>query len=193
MLRRALVMALGCGAAAFTVPWMLGGSAGLAPPDRGEGASDRPLTGEAAQRAVSQLPKREAGDPGDDTTVFDSTLDIHAGAFNQFFVRAAVNGIELPFVIDTGASMVALKREDAALVGIDVGSLRWDVPVTTANGNTYAARVILGSVRLERISEYNVAATVMQQRTDSPSLLGMSFLSRLKSWQIHDGVLSIRY
>lgn len=54
---------------------------------------------------------------------------------------------------------------------------------------TSNAAVTLPSVRLGRITEYNVPALIMRQ--GGISLLGMSFLSRLRSWQISNGVLTI--
>jgi aspartyl protease family protein len=188
MLRRALLLAIGCGAAAYTVPRFLGGGILGAP------ESDAPSSPAPASPVAARLPADLDADPAEPAeTIFDDTLTVRAGPYNQFFVRAAINGVMLPFIIDTGAFMVSLRREDAELVGIDVGALHWDLAISTANGNAFAARVTLPSVRLDRITEYNVPATVLQQKTDSPSLLGMSFLSRLKSWQIRDGVLTIRY
>ena len=186
MLRRALLLTAGCGAAALLVPrWMTAGDVMTNPapaPATPLPAPPRP----AAQPAAAPPPQ-------DSATIFDNELTFHAGRNNQFFVRAAVNGIEIPFIIDTGAFRVALRPEDAEIVGFNLGTLRWNVPVSTANGNALAASVTLASIRLDRITEYNVPATVMQQHSGSPSLLGMSFLSRLKSWHIHDGVLTIRY
>jgi clan AA aspartic protease (TIGR02281 family) len=59
----------------------------------------------------------------------------------------------------------------------------------TANGISHDAEVTLADIRLNRIIEYNVPAIVMRQ--GNISLLGMSFLSRLRTWQISDGVLTI--
>ena len=185
MLRRALLLTAGCGAAAVMVPRWMAGSPG-APP------ALAPSMPSAGPRPAAK--PRLAPVPAEDTaTIFDSELTFHAGPNNQFFVRASVNGIEIPFIVDTGAFRVALRPEDAQAVGFNLNNLHWDVPVSTANGNAFAASVMLASVRLDRITEYNVPATVMQQHSGSPSLLGMSFLSRLKSWRIHDGVLTIRY
>ncbi|HEX3970390.1 MAG TPA: TIGR02281 family clan AA aspartic protease [Stellaceae bacterium] len=188
ILRRAVLLTAGCGAAAFLVPrWMAAGDAVT----QSARAPAQPLP--APQRPVARPPAAAASDE-DSATIFDNNeLTFHAGRNNQFFVRASINGIEIPFIVDTGAFRIALRPEDAELIGFNLGSLHWDVPVSTANGNAFAASVTLASVRLDRVTEYNVPATVMQQHSASPSLLGMSFLSRLKSWRIHDGVLTIRY
>ena len=67
-----------------------------------------------------------------------------AGPYNQFFVRAAVNGVVLPFIIDTGAFMVSLRREEMPSSSASMsGALHWDLAISTANGNAYAARVTL--------------------------------------------------
>ena len=188
MLRRAVLLTAGCGAAALMVPrWMAAGSAVTS------SANAPSVRLPPPQHATARPPATPA--PSDESaTIFDnSELTFHAGRNNQFFVRAAVNGIEIPFIVDTGAFRIALRPDDAQAIGLNLANLHWDVPVSTANGNAFAASVTLASVRLDRITEYNVPATVMQQKSGSPSLLGMSFLSRLKSWRIHDDVLTIRY
>lgn len=185
LLRRALLLTIGCGAAAYAVPKLLGGSGAPSP----RTASRAPSLARARQ-------SREVAPPvvaDESTGLFDGELTYRAGPYDQFFVTAAVNGVDIPFVVDTGAFKVALRPDDAQSVGFDLGALRWDTRVATANGYAYAASVTLGSLRLDRITEYSVPATVMRRKTDGPSLLGMSFLSRLKSWRIHDGVLTIRY
>jgi clan AA aspartic protease (TIGR02281 family) len=82
-----------------------------------------------------------------------------------------------------------LTPEDARLLGFDMTKLKWTLGMHTANGNTTAAPVTLGDLRLGRIVEYSVPALVMRQ--GGISLLGMSFLERLRSWQISHGVLTI--
>jgi clan AA aspartic protease (TIGR02281 family) len=188
MLRRAVLFTAGCGAAALMVPrWMAAGD-----------VVTNSATTPAKPLPVPQRPTARPSPPtapaDDSTTIFDNNeITFHAGRNNQFYVRASINGIEIPFVIDTGASAVALRLEDAEAVGVNANSLHWNIRVSTANGTASAATATLGSVRLDRAIEYNVPAIIMQQNAANISLLGMTFLSRLKSWRIHDGVLSIRY
>ena len=107
----------------------------------------------------------------------------------HFYVDADVNGARIRFLVDTGATYVALTADDAKKLGFDLTKLNWNKPMQTANGISRNAEVTLGDIRLNRIVEYNVQAIVMRQ--NGISLLGMSFLSRLRSWQISNGVLTI--
>src|SRR6476646_6110485 len=70
----------------------------------------------------------------------------------HFTAKAEVNGISMPMIVDTGASTIVLRPEDAKKAGIDVSKLSFTVPVLTANGRTVAARVRLNSVAIDRFS-----------------------------------------
>jgi aspartyl protease family protein len=190
ILRRAVLLTAGCGAAACLVPrWMAAGDAVT----QSARAPVQPLP-EPQPRVARPAPAPAQAAEDDSATIFDNNeITFHAGRNNQFFVRASINGIEIPFVIDTGASSVALRFEDAEMVGLNGSSLHWNLRMSTANGIASAAAATLGSIRLDRAIAYNVPAVVMQQNAATISLLGMTFLSRLKSWRIHDGVLTIRY
>ena len=92
-------------------------------------------------------------------------------------------GSHVRFLVDTGASTVALPRSDARRLGFDVDALRFTVPVSTANGQTFAASVRLNSIEIGDIIIPDVQALVMPDRADTP-LLGMSFLRRLSSFEV---------
>ena len=66
----------------------------------------------------------------------------------HFAAMAKVNGKSISMVVDTGASTVVLRPEDAAEAGLDLAHLTFTVPVTTANGRTLAARVRLKKVAI---------------------------------------------
>ncbi|MET0257575.1 MAG: TIGR02281 family clan AA aspartic protease [Methylobacterium sp.] len=100
----------------------------------------------------------------------------------HFHVEATANGRPISFLVDTGASVVALGRDVAETIGIDTSSLRYDARIQTANGIAAAAPVVIDSLRVGSIERRNVRAVV----TDGPglglSLLGMSFLGTLSSF-----------
>jgi len=125
-------------------------------------------------------------------TAASNVLQYHADASGHFFIDAAVNGTTIRFLVDTGASVVALSPEDARAAGISDGVLSFSETVTTANGETHAAQATLRSVRLEQLEVLEVPAVVMQQSMPV-SLLGMSFLKRLDGYSIRDGVLTIEW
>jgi aspartyl protease family protein len=121
-----------------------------------------------------------------------NVLEYHADASGHFFVDAAVNGTMIRFLVDTGASVVALSPDDARAAGISEGLLQFSQAVNTANGQTHAAPATLRSVRLEQFEMLEVPAMVMQESMPV-SLLGMSFLKRLEGYSIRDGVLTIEW
>jgi clan AA aspartic protease (TIGR02281 family) len=183
MLRRAFMLVLGCGAAAYSLPRYLG--------DMGFGADDAavpsiPVPSTPHRQAAQGAPKRI-----DDIPVAEppATETYRAQRGNQFYVTASVNGNQIHFLVDTGATSVSLTPDDAKTLGFDLATLNWSGRSSTANGVIKIAPVTLGDIRLGRIVEYNVAAVVMP--TSGISLLGMTFLSRLRSWQISKGVLTI--
>ena len=98
----------------------------------------------------------------------------------------------LSMLIDTGASTVVLKPADAQRLGIDVERLNYTVPVQTANGTTYAAHVRLRNLALGPISLNDVDALVAKPGTLKENLLGMSFLSRLRSYEFTTDMLTLR-
>ncbi|BDA85316.1 aspartic protease [Aureimonas sp. SA4125] len=104
------------------------------------------------------------------------------GDDEHFHVAAEVDGRPVEFLVDTGASVVALDRRAAAAIGIDVASLAYTSRVMTANGIARSAPVVLGTVRIGEIERANVQAVVMDRDDDGISLLGMSFLGTLSSF-----------
>lgn len=110
----------------------------------------------------------------------------------HFVVKTQVNGVSLMMLVDTGASTVVLKPADAQRLGIDVERLRYAVPVQTANGTTYAAHVRLRNLTLGPISLNDVEALVAKPGALKENLLGMSFLSRLRSYEFTTDMLTLR-
>jgi aspartyl protease family protein len=110
----------------------------------------------------------------------------------HFTGNVEVNGKTISMIVDTGASTVVLRPEDAAKVGIDVSRLTYKVPVLTANGRTVAARVYVDKVAIGPLDRQRVEALVAQPGAMTQSLLGMSFLSRLRSYEFSGDFLTLR-
>jgi aspartyl protease family protein len=107
-----------------------------------------------------------------------ASATLTADAAGHFMTTGNVNGTTIRFIVDTGASMIAIGASDARRIGIDPnkGEIGFS---QTANGVTQVTRVKLNSVRVGDIVLNNVDATVHQQ--DLPyALLGMSFLNRME-------------
>lgn len=110
----------------------------------------------------------------------------------HFVAKTQANGVALAMLIDTGASTVVLKPADAQRLGIDTEKLRYSVPVQTANGTTYAAHVRLRSLTLGPIVLQDIEALVAKPGALKENLLGMSFLSRLRSYEFSGEFLTLR-
>ena len=136
-----------------------------------------------AARAV-QAPSRSKAPP--------NTLSYRADRSGHFFIDAYVNGASVRFMVDTGATLVALSPQDAEAAGLSGRSLRFTQRVSTAHGEARVAPTSLRELRLGQFSTEEVSAVVMEDAMPV-SLLGMSYLSRLTGYSIHDGVLTLEW
>lgn len=143
--------------------------------------------------AALEAPTRVMADaePVPESVVGGGRVLLRAEANGHFIAEALVNGKPVSFVVDTGATDVVLRRSDAQRLGINIYTLRYDVPVHTANGDTLIAlvdldEVVIGSIRIERVS----ASVPLSEL--SHSLLGMSFLKKLSSFSIDSDRLVMR-
>jgi aspartyl protease family protein len=110
----------------------------------------------------------------------------------DFAVTAQVNGAPVAMVLDTGASSVVLTREDAKAAGLPLEVLAYTTSIDTANGRARAAPVRLDRVAIGGLVEHSVEALVAQPGQLKMSLLGMSFLNRLRSWEVRGDRLLLR-
>ena len=120
-----------------------------------------------------------------------NTLVYHANQQGHVVIDADVNGSTVRFMLDTGATVVALTARDAAAVGIARYQLDFSRQVETANGVTRVAPVRLREIRLGQLSVDDVPAVVIDNL--EVSLLGQTFLQRLQSYEMRDGALTITW
>lgn len=121
-----------------------------------------------------------------------SATELKADSSGHYFAKADINGTTIPVLVDTGASGVALSYEDAEKVGLRPHGLDYDTPISTANGMVKAARVKLRRVEVDNVRVRDVEGLVLPEGALRGSLLGMSFLSRLSSFRIENGVLYLK-
>ena len=95
------------------------------------------------------------------------------------------------FLVDTGASAVALTLADAQRLGIATDKLDYNYKVVTASGETRAAAVKLGRVSVAGAALNDVDAMVIESGLES-SLLGMTYLGRLASFEATRTALILR-
>lgn len=120
------------------------------------------------------------------------SVEVVRGNAGDFRVTAQVNGTRISMVVDSGASTVVLSQEDAQAIGLPTQMLDYNVAVETAGGRTSAAAVTLDQITIGNIVERAVPALVAPPKTLRVSLLGMSFLNRLESWQVRGERLEMR-
>lgn len=109
----------------------------------------------------------------------------------QFWTDARVNNGHVKFLIDTGASSVALTLNDAKKAGIRTRDLNYNVPVDTAGGRNMAAYVQLKSISVGAITLRNVKALVVPDGLNT-SLLGMTYLGQLQKVEATPNALLLR-
>jgi aspartyl protease family protein len=117
---------------------------------------------------------------------------IPRGQGGEFALHAKINGVNVPMVIDTGATSVVLTYETAKAAGIPLELLDYDVDVETAGGRTRAARLTLDRLAIGKLVERSVPALVVPRGQMKTNLLGMSFLDRLESWEVRADSLMLR-
>ena len=104
-------------------------------------------------------------------------------ADGHYWADARVNGVAVRFMIDTGATTVALPAELARQLGVIGSSVLYDQKVNTANGSVNAASVYLDTVDVGGVQIHHVEALIVERGLDIP-LLGMSYLNRLSKLEV---------
>ncbi|MCC7320454.1 MAG: TIGR02281 family clan AA aspartic protease [Rubellimicrobium sp.] len=122
------------------------------------------------------------------TVLADGRIEIPRGRDGHFQAVAAVNGVPIRFVIDTGASDIVLSARDARKAGIDTGALVYLGQAQTANGTVATAPVVLDSLEIGPVTDRNLRAVVNGGEMEG-SLLGMSWINRFAHVEIAGGRL----
>lgn len=111
------------------------------------------------------------------------SVTINRSLNGSFQLRIDVNGVTIPFLVDTGATDVVLSQQAARRVGIDVDRLVYSRSAMTANGRVGIAPVRLDTLSFSGIEDRNIPASVNQGEL-GVSLLGMSYLKRFERIEI---------
>jgi aspartyl protease family protein len=115
------------------------------------------------------------------------TVTIPRDRRGHFQTDGRIEGQRINFMVDTGASMIALTENDAARIGVRPSRNDYNATVTTANGKVKAARVTLASVDVGGLVVRDVDAMVLPDGVLSENLLGLSYLSKLKRFEFANG------
>ncbi len=157
------------------------------------------VVGYSFRDELAPLARRVSGNllPAEPAVLEAGVVSLRAGSGGQFRAVAEVNygggpAQRVQFLVDTGASDVALTRDDARRLGIAVDRLLYNIPYRTANGTAMGARVRLDRVRLGDIALDDVAGHVGGGDMGGTSLLGMSFLRRLGGFEFRGEEMILR-
>ena len=132
------------------------------------------------------------GQPVRVTTPSEAPRDteLEREANGHFYVHAKVNGQLVRFVVDTGATIVALTQEDAERVGLDVDPAKFRIIGEGASGAVMGENVKLGSIEVDGKLANDVEGVVLAD--SSMSLLGQSYLSRLNEVRMSGEYMILR-
>jgi aspartyl protease family protein len=137
---------------------------------------------ESAGNTTNTPSDPDAADAGGDVV-------LKAGGNGHFETEARVNGKSINVMVDTGATVVALTYEDAQRAGISLRDRDYTMQMRTANGIARGAPVQLDKIAIGSITVRNVKGVVAEQGKLFKTLLGMSFLSRVKQVEMRAGKL----
>jgi len=116
------------------------------------------------------------------------TLRVRKSDDGHFWVRAQVNGHDVRFMVDSGATVIAMSVDAARSAGVTVSDSGFPVAIDTANGVVTARRATIDRLQIGPINRTALAATVAPEFGDL-SVLGMNFLSSLSSWRVEGDIL----
>ena len=133
-------------------------------------------------------PAARSFEPG--TTVADGTVELRRSGDGHFYADVAINGSTIRALVDTGATAIALSREDARSAGIATSIGMPNVVGEGADGDVYGEVVTLDSVALGHKTAEDMPAVVLN--SGQQTLLGQSFLARFESVEIRGDTMVLR-
>lgn len=126
------------------------------------------------------------------TLVQEDSVLIARSQDGHFYTDILINNQKIRFLIDTGASSIAISKSDAQKLGINLDNLNYNITYSTANGLNQAARIQLQSLQIGDKIFKNIDASIGKGEMDV-SLLGMSVISKFSSFTIDKDILVLKY
>ena len=125
---------------------------------------------------------------GPDQSVVGSEVRIPMADDGHFWARATINGVERVMLVDSGATVTALSTTTAAAAKIDLDGMAAPAVVSTANGTVTGKSASIAMLKVGGITATDLPTIVAPEFGDQ-DVLGMNFLSRLKSWRVEGKTL----
>lgn len=126
--------------------------------------------------------------PADDQQVSGKELRIRISRDGHFWVRARINGVERKLLVDSGATITALSVDTAEAAGLVPETSPFPIILKTANGPVAARTARVGSLRIGNVVARDLPVVVSPAFGDT-EVIGMNFLSKLKSWRVEGDTL----
>lgn len=125
---------------------------------------------------------------GPDQSVVGSEVRIPMADDGHFWARATINGVERTMLVDSGATVTALSTRTADAAKVDYDELGAPAVVNTANGDVTGRSATIAALKVGGITATDLPTIVAPEFGDQ-DVLGMNFLSRLKSWRVEGKTL----
>lgn len=125
---------------------------------------------------------------GPDQSVVGSEVRIPMADDGHFWARATINGVERTMLVDSGATVTALSTGTADAARIDYDTMGAPAVVNTANGEVTGRSATIGTLKVGGITATDLPTIVAPEFGDQ-DVLGMNFLSRLKTWRVEGKTL----
>lgn len=121
-----------------------------------------------------------------DQQIVGNTLQIRQSPDGHYWADAEVNGMPVRFLIDSGATTTAMTLKTAQAANVDINEGGFPTYLNTANGTVEAQRGTIQSLRVGPMVALELPVVVAEAFGDS-NVLGMNFLSEMKSWKVEQG------
>ncbi|WP_108809997.1 TIGR02281 family clan AA aspartic protease [Sphingorhabdus sp. Alg231-15] len=118
--------------------------------------------------------------------VVGGTLKIRQSPDGHYWADAEVNGMPVRFLIDSGATTTAMTLKTARAANVDINDGGFPTYLNTANGTVEAQRGTIQALRVGPMMALELPVVVAEAFGDS-NVLGMNFLSEMKSWRVEGG------
>jgi aspartyl protease family protein len=123
-----------------------------------------------------------------DQSVSGSTVQIRMAQDGHFWANVMINGVQRRMLVDSGATTTALSSSTTKAAGLDLNTSIVPTMLDTANGSVTAQRTTIAKLDIGSISATELPAVVSSAFGET-DVIGMNFLSRLKSWRVEGNIL----
>ena len=115
-------------------------------------------------------------------------LRVPMASDGHFWVRVNLGGVERRMLVDSGATVTALSSDTAAAAALSVADSPFPMEIRTANGAVGAQTATVHELRIGNVVARDLPVVVSPAFGDM-DVIGMNFLSRLKSWRVEGGTM----